>query len=195
MTIAYLLVWVWEEHKLHAMQQLRPEERQMVILLDEAEAHLHPRWQRLILPGLLTVAQELHSEMSAQWIISTHSPLVLASTAGNWDKTQDRLFHLDINHKHEVTLDEMDYLNYGAVDSWLSSDVFQLRYPGSKDREDAILQALSIQQASDPTKEDVEIATEGLRRHLADEDPFWVRWIFFAESKRGYCLIPVARIA
>ena len=86
LTIAYLLVWVWEEHKLHAMQQLRPEERQMVILVDEAEAHLHPKWQRLILPGLLTVAQELHAEMSAQWIISTHSPLVLASIESTWDK-------------------------------------------------------------------------------------------------------------
>jgi hypothetical protein len=72
-SLAYLLVWVWEEHKMQARRQGRLEERQMVVLIDEAEAHLHPKWQRVILPGLLDVAHDLHAEMAVQWIISSHS--------------------------------------------------------------------------------------------------------------------------
>ena len=39
LTLAYLLVWVWREHRIQSALQNRIEERQMVVLLDEAEAH------------------------------------------------------------------------------------------------------------------------------------------------------------
>ena len=181
-TLAYLLVWVWEEHKIHAMQQGRPEERQMVVLLDEAEAHLHPRWQRVILPGLLGVAAKLNSEMSAQWIISTHSPLVLASIESMWDATSDRLFHIVMNSSGNVRFQERPYEKRGTIDSWLASDFFELQYPGSTQRERAIQSATALQMAVDPDKAEVEEATEQLRQCLGPEDPFWTRWIFFADS-------------
>ena len=181
-TLAYLLVWVWEEHKIHALQQGKPEERQMVVLLDEAEAHLHPKWQRAILPGLLGVAEKLHSEMSAQWIISTHSPLVLASIEGMWDTSSDRLFHIVMNSSGVVTFQERQYEKRGPIDSWLTSDFFELRYPGSAQRELAIQSAIALQLAADPKMSEVEEATDQLKQYLGPEDPFWTRWIFFADS-------------
>ena len=45
----------------------------IVILLDEIEVHLHPSWQRAVLP----VAQRLFP--NAQIIVSTHSPFVVQS--------------------------------------------------------------------------------------------------------------------
>ena len=182
-TLTYLLVWVWEEHKLHAQQQGEPEERQMVVLLDEAEAHLHPKWQRTILPGLLEVARDLHAEMSAQWIITSHSPLVLASVEGYWETKSDRLFHLEMNKKGEVEFERLDFGKRGTIDSWLTSEVFEFSQSGSRERERAIQEAIALQQTSDPTKDAVEAATEQLRKNLSNEDPFWIRWIFYAHSR------------
>lgn len=48
-----------------------PLEGEGVILIDEIELHLHPRWQRTILPKLLDVFP------NCQFIVSTHSPIVL----------------------------------------------------------------------------------------------------------------------
>ncbi|MDE0056270.1 MAG: AAA family ATPase [Gammaproteobacteria bacterium] len=44
-----------------------------VILIDEIDLHLHPRWQRIALPGLRRVFPKL------QFVVTTHSPQVLSS--------------------------------------------------------------------------------------------------------------------
>lgn len=43
-----------------------------VVLIDEIELHLHPRWQRMIIPKLLETFK------GCQFIVSTHSPQVLS---------------------------------------------------------------------------------------------------------------------
>ena len=44
--LAYVVTWAWSEHRIAA--DLRGEEvvRQVTMLYDEVEGHLHPRWQR-----------------------------------------------------------------------------------------------------------------------------------------------------
>ena len=44
-----------------------------VVLIDEIDLHLHPRWQRVVLDGLRTIFPRL------QFIVTTHSPQVLSS--------------------------------------------------------------------------------------------------------------------
>lgn len=44
-----------------------------VVLIDEIDLHLHPRWQRVVLDGLRRVFPRL------QFIVTTHSPQVLSS--------------------------------------------------------------------------------------------------------------------
>ena len=56
-------------------------QKNMVILIDEVEAHLHPKWQRVIVPALLDVRQDLDPELRAQLLIATHSPLVTVSVS------------------------------------------------------------------------------------------------------------------
>lgn len=49
-----------------------PDQVRGVLLLEEIDIHLHPQWQRTILPSLLTAFPNL------QIIASTHSPMVVA---------------------------------------------------------------------------------------------------------------------
>ena len=181
-TLAYLLVWAWEEHKLQAKQQRRPEERQMIVLIDEAEAHLHPKWQRRILPALLGISGDLHQELSVQWIVASHSPLVMASGEPIWNIDSDALFHIDMTATGKVSFGEVPFERRGTIDSWLSSPIFEIPLPGSMEREAAIAAAVDLQQQEDPTPAAVRAMTDRLRRNLSSEDPFWIRWIFFAQS-------------
>ena len=50
-----------------------PEQAEGVILVDEIDLHLHPRWQRVVLDGLRKAFPKL------QFVVSTHSPQVLSS--------------------------------------------------------------------------------------------------------------------
>ena len=181
-TLAYLLVWAWEEHKIRAIHQRRPEERQMIVLVDEAEAHLHPKWQRAILPALLEIGSDLHQELAVQWIIASHSPLVMASGESIWDTDSDGLFHLEMNAGGRTSFAQVPFQRRGTVDSWLSSGIFEIARPGSKDRETVIEEAIELQQMENPSAEAVQEVNDRLSRILSSEDPFWVRWIFFAQS-------------
>jgi ABC-type cobalamin/Fe3+-siderophores transport system ATPase subunit len=53
-----------------------------VVLIDEIELHLHPKWQREVIPSLRRTFPKM------QFIATTHSPQVLASVA----RDQVRLF-------------------------------------------------------------------------------------------------------
>ena len=181
-TLAYLLVWAWEEHKILAKHQGRPEERQMIVLVDEAEAHLHPKWQRVILPALLGIGNDLHQEMAVQWIIASHSPLVMASGETVWNADSDTLYHIDMTAAGEVSLGPVPFERRGTIDSWLSSGIFEIPRPGSMERESVIQAAVELQEREEPTVKEVHDMTTRLGRYLAAEDPFWVRWIFFAQS-------------
>ena len=50
-----------------------PATLRAIVLVDEIEAHLHPRWQRTVVPLLREVFP------SCQFVVTTHSPLVTAS--------------------------------------------------------------------------------------------------------------------
>ena len=77
------------------------------MLIDELEAHLHPRWQRSILSSVLRLAESLHANATIQLIAATHSPLVLASAEPTFDAEQDAWFDLDlekVGNKPQVML-------------------------------------------------------------------------------------------
>jgi predicted ATP-binding protein involved in virulence len=66
--------------------EVPPLERSFLLLLDEIDIHLHPAWQRKILP----FAQKMFP--NAQIIASTHSPFVVASAR------DAQIFRLNINN-------------------------------------------------------------------------------------------------
>jgi AAA ATPase domain len=184
MALSYLIVWAWEEHKIQARQAAKKEERQMVIILDEAEAHLHPKWQRVLLPALVGIGADLHEELAVQFLVATHSPLVMASAEPVFDPDRDKLFHLDMGENGRVTFKELRFALQGSSDSWLQSDVFGLRFAGSAEAERALRRATEMLERGSATKQEIEAVSKELTEHVASEDPFWMRWVLFA-AKHG----------
>ena len=94
--LAYFLVWCWEEHQKAAKLLSEPTTNQVVFLIDEVESHLHPTWQRRIIPALLNVTQSLIGGAEVQVLAVTHSPLVMASVEPRFDEAMDAWFDLDL---------------------------------------------------------------------------------------------------
>jgi len=187
-TIAYLLVWAWNEHRVHSNLARREPQKNMVIMVDEIEAHLHPKWQRVILPALLDVTGLLGQELRPQMMVTTHSPLILASMENAFSETTDKLFHLHLDRgkdsaRLEVKLDEARYVKYGTVDAWLTSDVFELKQARSQEGESALEAAKRLLSQSSSDRKQISAVHEKLREALPAEDPFWLRWLHFAEMK------------
>jgi hypothetical protein len=178
-TLAYMLIWTWREHVRLSTLTRRPPQERLIFLLDEVEAHLHPKWQRVIIPALLDTIRIIESRVQVQLFVATHAPLVLASMETDFDNVQDRVFHVDLAET-SVQLSELVFSKYGDVDSWLRSPYFGLREPRSLEAERAIEAAKKVQSDRHPTREAIEDAQRQLERALGPHDQFWPRWRHFA---------------
>lgn len=185
-TLAYLIVWAWEEHKIQSKLIRKKPQQRMVILIDELEAHLHPQWQRVILSALLDVREDLASDLQVQLMVATHSPMIMASVESKFDEKFDKLFLLDLAKNNllsnEIELIQLPFIRQGRIDSWLTSDVFGLGQPRSIEGEQAIQAAKRLQEEDNPSSEEVQKVSDALRKYLAEDDEFWSRWLFFARQ-------------
>lgn len=73
-----------------------------VVLIDEPENHLHPSLQREVVPSLLKAFPQV------QFIVATHSPLVVTATL------ESAVYVLDYNDDNRVTSRSLDYVNRAA---------------------------------------------------------------------------------
>ena len=78
---------------LHYPDKAEPWNQPLIVLLDEVERHLHPAWQRKILP----IAQKLFPQ--AQFFVATHSPFIISSLNEGW------IHHLELGENGRVTVD------------------------------------------------------------------------------------------
>lgn len=181
-TLAYLIVWAWSEHLVAAkLRQSAPEQR-IVVLIDEMEAHLHPHWQRTVLPAIMAIGDILSPKVKFQFLVATHSPLVMASSETLFNSEIDSLLHLDLDKNGKVNLRELDYIQFGDVSSWLTSPIFELRHARSTEAEKTIEEAKELQLKKHVTKAEVEDISRQLQKYLSSDDKFWPRWISFAEQ-------------
>ena len=74
-TIAWLadLCAAWCAKAPHEAQSGDPAQIRAIVLIDEIDLHLHPSLQRVLVPRLRKALPNV------QWIVTTHSPLVLSS--------------------------------------------------------------------------------------------------------------------
>ena len=179
--LGYVLIWSWFRHQRNARLAGRDPFENMILVVDEIEAHLHPRWQRAIVPAVMEVVRVLSDDLFVQAHIATHSPLVLASAETVFEGSRDSLHHLDIVGE-TVTIDIIDFSNFGNVDAWLVSDVFGLKHARSIMAEEYIERAKNLQLMREPSVNEVVETNDGLRRYLRDDDEFWPRWRFFAQT-------------
>jgi hypothetical protein len=180
-SLAYLIVWAWQEHQRAAKLLHEAPAGKIVFLIDEIECHLHPKWQRLILPALLKVAASLQSSTQVQSLVTTHSPLVLASAEPLFDEDQDALFTFDLRDA-QVEVSRADWRSRGDASSWLTSDIFDLGEARSVEAEQAIQQAKEAMRRPDISVEERRRIHHELHEVLKDTDPFWGRWLVQAKA-------------
>ncbi len=184
--LAYLLVWSWFEHKEAARIRGDKPLTTMTLLVDELEAHLHPKWQRSIVPALLEVTKSLSGEITVQVIATTHSPLVLASVEPYYEEEKDKIITLELSDG-DVTAVEYPWAKQGDADAWLESDVFGLSSTRSKEAEKAIRAAYDYMKRKvtkkPPDPELRDSITADLQRYIPTDDPFLAGWEFFVKKE------------
>jgi hypothetical protein len=184
-SFAYLLVWAWYEHVQAAELRNEVAENRLILIVDEIEAHLHPKWQRTILPALLQVVQKLQAQVDVQVFAATHSPLILASLEPHFDYEKDKLFWFDL--KDEIVhFTDYPWAIQGDVVGWLTSEIFGLRQARSQEGEAAVEAAEAFMRndsAQLPSHLDTKPKIQKeLERTLPGMDPFWPRWMLEAKG-------------
>ena len=185
--LAYMITWARSEHQLAVKQTGRPSARQAIVLFDEVESHLHPRWQRSILKSLQAAGSAIFAGVDFQYLVSTHSPLVLASAEPWFDAERDAWFDIDYSGEPpRIHLQRRPYVPLGTAGHWLTSEAFDLATDrGSLEAEAAILKARAILRDPEPQLDAVMKVHDDLCKTLPGLDPFWVRWNAFVERCGG----------
>jgi hypothetical protein len=186
-SLAYLIVWAWTEHKIEAQNRGNEASKKIVLLWDELEAHLHPQWQRTILPAVIEVLQRLLKEADGtdlQLIATTHAPLILASMEPHWEEDQDRLFNLELSADgKQVEVEEVPWAKFGDASGWLTSPAFDMKSGYSREAEEAMQAAddlmVGITDDLPEGMNDVASIHAALQRTLDGGDPFWPMWLPF----------------
>lgn len=186
-TLAYLLVWAWREHLAASAQMGKSPAKEVIFLIDEVECHLHPQWQRRIIPALLNVMEALAGrKIPVQLIAATHSPLVLASAEAFFDDSADRIFTLELESSVVKLVEQTGHVQ-GSVSNWLVSEAFGLRQARSVEAEEAIEAAerwMRADRSELPKKLDSLAKIDAaLRNALGGADEFWPRWL--VKTDRG----------
>jgi hypothetical protein len=188
-SLAYFLVWCWEEH-LKAKELLGDEpETKTTFLIDEVESHLHPRWQRTVIPALMQVMGKLTTSAEVQLIAVTHSPLVMASVEPQFDDQKDAWWDLDLVHptngEPSVKFTKRQFVRLGEVSRWLMSDAFDMGSARSLEAEEVLQDAAKILSAEIIDADKAKALDAKLRNLLGDTDPFWIPWRYVGE-KQGW---------
>ena len=103
--VLYIALKIWEYYKLHRSLKSNDWKNQPAILLiDEIENHLHPTWQRRVIPALLAHFPGL------QIFATTHSPFVVAGLKAG----QVHLLNRDENGRVTATTNTEDVIGWTA---------------------------------------------------------------------------------
>lgn len=189
-SMAYMLIWSWREHcqavdtrnKLRGSGAAEQYTSNVTFILDEIEAHLHPRWQRIVLPALYQAIKELTKCVNVQLVVTTHSPLVMASCEDFFDGEKDSWFDVD-RYGTSVELTERMFEPKGTVNSWLLSQAFDMTSLRSINNEAFIQKASALLEKPDVTVQELRESMEEVERRFSSMDSFASAWMYLAEQK------------
>lgn len=88
-----------------------------IVLIDEAENHLHPKWQKTFIQSI----QEIFPNL--QLIVTTHSPFIVSSVE------HAKIFVCHSKGDHAEITDETDIYSNKPVEEILLSPLFGVTYP------------------------------------------------------------------
>jgi len=110
-----------------------------ILLFDEIEQHLHPRWQRSILSHLKEAFPQI------QFIGTTHSPLVASSVGDIIPRAGiDKVILLTQKEEHGVVKEELDPMVGWRADKVLASKAFEYQITGESPELSEVLREASI---------------------------------------------------
>ncbi len=141
-----------------------------VVLIDKVDLHLHPSWQRQVVPRLLKAFPNI------QFFITTHSPMTLASLEPFISDPKPNVFLLKKQGVIPITNELV-----GTANHWLT-EVLGIAEPRSLEGEAAIITAKKILADKKVPKGEIQKAHIKLLEHIQSHDTFWVSWNYFAEQ-------------
>ena len=115
--IEHLVMLLCKMYSVCVLNELEPDDIMKVpglLLIDEIENHLHPKWQKKILGIIRRTFPNL------QIVLTTHSPFVVASVEGA------RIYTCVSKGDHSIIEDETDKYNHLPVEEILASDIFSV---------------------------------------------------------------------
>ncbi|MCA9699762.1 MAG: AAA family ATPase [Myxococcales bacterium] len=182
--MAYLLTWALSAHRDEVARLGLSSTTQIILLVDEPETHLHPRWQRSVLPSLLHGVKTWDEveRPEVQMMVTTHSPMILASMEPEFDVERDALWKLDLDGA-TVSVERDTWHKRGDINRWLMSDVFDLGAATSSPAERILRRAQDLIARADPDPAEVQDVDRELGRLLPEMDPFIVRWRYYMGPK------------
>lgn len=190
LSLAYILVWAWLTHKeeVEAFPKRATKAQRLILLFDEIETHLHPEWQRRLLPGLLAALESSllkDAGVHVQIIGTTHAPLVLASLEPFFNESTDRFFTIEPDKQRGVKIEEREWALQGDALNWLVSEAFGLKQGRSVEGQIAV-EAAEAWMRGDKAALPAGLKTapaidQELRKLLADNDSFKLRWSYARE--------------
>ena len=173
--LAYFITWTLLEHKENSFLLGKKTTSQITFLMDEIEAHLHPKWQRRIVGCLLDafadsdIVKELGYAPAIQVFLATHSPLVMTSIEPRFDVNLDKWFDINADN-NQVSITDETFVRQGDAGAWLTSSAFDLKSAQSIEAEEAIQE---YNTATDLTEKQQKNLIDKLEQLLPDTDPFW----------------------
>ncbi len=187
LSVAYFIAWGYNTHVKWCMANkgAKSISKKAVILFDEIDAHLHPKWQLSILPALMEVCGQLDSQFSVQYFVTTHSPLVMVSAETPWNDNNDSL--IDIDHLGQsVSVKVKPFVKLGKAESYLNADQFD--YTSNRSLE-ATAAIDAWKQASDAVltmpKAEFEPLLKRLDQYVPKEDMMFWAGVTHVKSRRA----------
>lgn len=114
--IQRMIALLGQMYSVYTLNDLKLEEMLLtpgLLMIDEAENHLHPKWQKTFLKSILNIFPNL------QLIVTTHSPFIVSSVENA------RVYVCKSMKNHSILVDETDLYSNKPIDEVLASDVFE----------------------------------------------------------------------
>ena len=150
--LAHLLIGYAEYYEYPA----NLEEKPGVLIIDEIDAHLHPSWQRRIIPTLTKYFPNL------QIFCSTHSPLMLAGLKAG----QVQLLKRDERGKVTVSRNETDIVGWSADE--ILRNFLDVSSPTDLATTEQLDRLQELRRRESPSSEEVEELEQ--LRHTVNQD-------------------------
>lgn len=146
--IQHLVDLLGKMYSLHFLRRANLEELCLspgLLLIDEAENQLHPKWQKRLISTILEIFPNL------QIIATTHSPFIISSVEN------PRLFVCKSRGDHCVVVDETAEYSNKPVDEILMSPLFEETLPFNEEISQLILKRkTAIQHNNQQEREHIE---------------------------------------